>query len=574
MATVTSRIFAITGGASGIGAATCRLLAERGAAVICVGDVSDKDFDELEKSIREINPSTQVSCKYLDVTSSAKVEEWMQGIIATHRDLHGAANIAGMAQGAGLRQSPTILEESDADWSKIMKVNLDGVFYCTRAEVRAMKDLPFCDRSVVNVSSIAAFAHMPDVYAYGTSKAACAYFTDCVASDTFPMGIRVNSVSPGVTNTPLLPHFMPNARSLDEVEERYKKEGYGMIQPEDVARTIVWLLSEDSRPVHGASINVGACTLLITEATAISAQAKSFDNVPGIWAEDQIQAWKRVSDSVHAKGSYIWLQLWSVGRAAEVDVVRANGFDVASSSAVPMGPDDPTPRALTEAEIEQYIEEHVKAAKNATDAGFDGVEIHGASGYLIDQFLQSSCNKRTDEWGGSIEKRARFGLEVTRRIVDAIGAERVGIKLSPWSTFQGMGKMEDLVPQFEYFISELKGLDIAYLHLANSRWIEDETHPDIHNKAFVGIWGTSKPIMLAGGYDAESAREGVDKVYASQNNVAVVIGRLFISNPDLPFRLKHGVSLSKYDRDTFYTPVNPEKGYVDYPFCNEFSILA
>ncbi|KAM0797772.1 short chain dehydrogenase/oxidoreductase CpoX2 [Usnea florida] len=259
MALVTSRVFAITGGASGIGAATSRLLAQRGAAVICVGDISSNNFEELKRTIQQINSATEVHCNVLDVTSPVEVEQWIQNIISTHGDLHGAANIAGIAQGAGIRQSPTILEESDQAWSTVMKVNLDGVFYCTRAEVRAMKDLPVGDRSIVNVASIAAFYHMPDVYAYGTSKGACAYFTACVAADTFPLGIRVNCVSPGITRTPLLPQFAPNMKTIGEVEESYKKEGFSIGEPDDVARTLVWLLSEDSRPVYGTNINVNAC---------------------------------------------------------------------------------------------------------------------------------------------------------------------------------------------------------------------------------------------------------------------------------------------------------------------------
>ncbi|KAL1860001.1 hypothetical protein Plec18167_009486 [Paecilomyces lecythidis] len=258
MASVSSKIFAITGGASGIGAATCRLLAQRGAATICVGDISDGNFDDVKKSIREINPSTQVHFTTLDVTSAAEVEQWIQNIISTFGDLHGAANVAGIAQGAGIRQSPTIVEEKDDEWNKIFKVNLDGVFYCTRAEVRAMKDLARGDRSIVNVGSIAALSHMPDVYAYGTSKGAAAYFTTCAAADGFPLGIRINSVSPGITDTALLPQFMPGAKTADEVKEAYKKEGFAIIKPDDVARTIVWLLSEDSCPVYGANINVGA----------------------------------------------------------------------------------------------------------------------------------------------------------------------------------------------------------------------------------------------------------------------------------------------------------------------------
>lgn len=198
MASVTSKVFAVTGGASGIGAATCRLLAQRGAAVICVGDITNTNFKSLESSIKDINSYTKVDCSVLNVTSSAEVEQWVQRIITTYGVLDGAANVAGIAQGAGIRQTPTILEETDESWKQIMKVNLDGIFYCTRAEVRAMKSISSSRHCIVNVASIAAFSHVPDVYAYGTSKGACAYFTTCVAADSFTLGIRVNTVSPGM----------------------------------------------------------------------------------------------------------------------------------------------------------------------------------------------------------------------------------------------------------------------------------------------------------------------------------------------------------------------------------------
>ncbi|KAI1801856.1 oxidoreductase [Daldinia bambusicola] len=259
MASVCSKIFAVTGGASGIGAATCQLLAQRGASVICIGDVSRNGLDSITQHIQEVNPSTKVQCTVLDVTSSAEVEDWVATIIATYGNLHGAANIAGIAQREEARQSPAIAEETNEDWARIMRVNLDGVFHCTRAEVRAMKDLPVCDRSIVNVASIAAFYHIPDVFAYGTSKGASVYFTNCVAADTFSLGIRVNSVSPGITNTPLLPQFQPTSSSVDDIKVSYQEKGFAVIEPDDVARTIVWLLSEDSRPVYGANINVGAC---------------------------------------------------------------------------------------------------------------------------------------------------------------------------------------------------------------------------------------------------------------------------------------------------------------------------
>ncbi|KAG5951674.1 putative secondary metabolism biosynthetic enzyme, partial [Claviceps sorghi] len=196
MSSVCGKIVAVTGGASGIGAATCRLLAERGAAVLCLADVNGSDFASTREPIAKINPSTLVQCAKVDVGSSKEVNRWLHHIVSTHGDLHGAANVAGIAQGAGLRASPTILEEKDAEWRRVFDVNLDGVFYATRAQVRAMRDLPCRHRSIVNVASIAAFSHVPDVYAYGTSKNACAYLTTCIAADVFWSGIRVNCVSP------------------------------------------------------------------------------------------------------------------------------------------------------------------------------------------------------------------------------------------------------------------------------------------------------------------------------------------------------------------------------------------
>nr|A8C7R7.1 RecName: Full=Chanoclavine-I dehydrogenase easD; Short=ChaDH; AltName: Full=Ergot alkaloid synthesis protein D; Flags: Precursor [Claviceps fusiformis]ABV57822.1 oxidoreductase [Claviceps fusiformis] len=259
MSSVSAKIFAVTGGASGIGAATCRLLAERGAAVICVADVNCTDFASLQESIAQINASTLVQCTKVDVSSVQDVNLWLHGIVSKHGDLHGAANVAGIAQAAGLRTKLTILEEDDAEWRRVLDINLNGVFYSTRAEVKVMRDLPLAHRSIVNVASIAAFSHVPDVYAYGTSKNACAYLTTCIAADVFWSGIRVNCVSPGITNTPLLPQFEPKVKTLDEIRKLYREQGYPTSEAEDVARTIVWLLSEDSRPVYGANINVGAC---------------------------------------------------------------------------------------------------------------------------------------------------------------------------------------------------------------------------------------------------------------------------------------------------------------------------
>ncbi|KAG5924161.1 hypothetical protein E4U42_004727 [Claviceps africana] len=316
-------------------------------------------------------------------------------------------------------------------------------------------------------------------------------------------------------------------------------------------------------------------TLLITEAVAICPRAKGIPNIPGIWNHDQMVAWKEVVDQVHARGCFIWVQLWATGRASEMETLRRNGFELESSSDVPIAAGDAVPRPLSDQDIQAYIREYAQAARNAVHgAGFDGVEIHGAHGYQVDQFLQSSCNRRTDGWGGSIPARSRFGLDVVRSVIDAVSKDRVGVKLSPWSTFQGMGTMDDLVPQFQHFISRLREMDVAYLHLTNSRWLQEEQpgikiHPDVHNATFVRMWGREKPIVLAGGYDADSAKRLVDETYSDQNNVLVAFGRHYISNPDLPFRLKMGIALQEYNRETVYVPLS-EEGYIDYPFCGEY----
>lgn len=164
---------------------------------MCIGDKSMEGLESIRHSILQMNPATRVEVTVLDITSSTEVATWLSQVVSTHGDLHGAANIAGIAQGGGLRDTPAIVDETDEEWARVMKVNLDGTFYCTRAEVSAMQHLPRADRTIVNVTSIAAFYHMPDVFAYGTSKGAAAYLTNCVAADVMPLGIRVNAVSPG-----------------------------------------------------------------------------------------------------------------------------------------------------------------------------------------------------------------------------------------------------------------------------------------------------------------------------------------------------------------------------------------
>jgi 2,4-dienoyl-CoA reductase-like NADH-dependent reductase (Old Yellow Enzyme family) len=249
--------------------------------------------------------------------------------------------------------------------------------------------------------------------------------------------------------------------------------------------------------------------------------------------------------------------------------LKANGFDFVSSSPVPIQKGDPVPRELSETEIHEYIVDFAQAGRNAIAAGFDGVELHGANGFLIDQFTQDTCNQRTDSWGGNIENRTRFAVEVTRAVVNAIGADRVAIKLSPWSASQGM-RMNRVTEQFTHLISQLKDLKLAYLHLTNPRVsVEDEplvpaeeTATD-ENAPFIQAWGNMSPVLLGGGYSAESAKRAVDVEYRD-HEIGTVFGRFFISNPDLPLRVKEDIPFTHYDRDTFYTPLL-EKGYVDYP---------
>ncbi|CAE6528783.1 unnamed protein product [Rhizoctonia solani] len=301
-------------------------------------------------------------------------------------------------------------------------------------------------------------------------------------------------------------------------------------------------------------------TLLITEATLISPEAGGYDFVPGIWSDEQIKAWKKVTDEVHKRRSYIFLQLWALGRTAETKVLEREGISYVSASPIPMQEDGPIPRALTEAEIKQYVEKYAQAAKNAVlKAGFDGVEIHSATGYLPDQFLQDVSNNRTDQYGGSIENRARFVLEITSAVAAAVGANKTGIRFSPWNKFQGMG-MQDPIPTYSYVVKELarRHSDLAYIHFIESRMDENPVELGYSNDFARELW-SPRPFLNAGGYNAESAQEAVDKF---ENN-AVVFDRYFISNPDLPERLKKGTLLSQYDRSTFFS--RGPKGYTDYP---------
>ncbi|KAL7620828.1 hypothetical protein AAE478_009826 [Parahypoxylon ruwenzoriense] len=311
-------------------------------------------------------------------------------------------------------------------------------------------------------------------------------------------------------------------------------------------------------------------TLLISEATIISRSSAAYTNVPGIFSEEQIAAWRSIVDAVHSNGCHMYCQLWHFGGRTTLPELekKSSTTDAGASTQV----ERTSPDKMTEDEIWGAIRDYVSAAKNAIAAGFDGVEIHAANGFLIDQFLRESCNQRTDSWGGSVEKRSRFAIEVTRAVVAAVGPHRTAIRLSP---FFGDSQRQrgDPYPQFAHVVRELKPLRLAYLHLIEARiyFEEDAEEAKKHSVGFlVKLWENQSPVILAGGFGspAGSARQAVDDTWRDYD-VGIALGRYFVSNPDLVFRIREGIDFNEYDRSSFYTPKRAE-GYIDYPFSAQF----
>ena len=298
--------------------------------------------------------------------------------------------------------------------------------------------------------------------------------------------------------------------------------------------------------------------MILSEATSISPQGVGYPNTPGIWSQDQVEGWKLVTRAVHQVGGQILLQLWHVGRVS--DPVYLDGELPVSSSAIaakghvslirPLK-DFVTPRALDLAEIPGIIEDYRRAAENAKTAGFDGVEIHGANGYLIDQFLQDSTNKRDDAYGGPIENRARFLLEVTDAVVSVWGADRVGMHLAPRGDAHDMGD-SNISAVFHYAVAELGKRKLAFL-CARENYQAPPLGPSL-KQVFGGVYIANES------FTAESAREAIRSGMAD----AVAFGKSAIANPDLVARFRHGALLNTPDPATFYGdgPV----GYTDYPF--------
>ncbi len=308
--------------------------------------------------------------------------------------------------------------------------------------------------------------------------------------------------------------------------------------------------------------------LLIAEATQISPLGQGYLDTPGIHSDDQVQAWKKVTGHVHARGGRIVLQLWHVGRISHVSLLPEGEVPVAPSAIradaktfTAQGFEDvSTPRALALDEIPGIIEDYRNAARNAIAAGFDGVEVHAANGYLIDQFLRDGSNHRHDAYGGSIENRTRLLFEVVQAVAGAIGAGRTGVRLSPTTP---ANDVHDSTPQalFERAVERLDSIDgLAFVHV-----IEGATGGERHNIAFDYRALRARfhgPWIVNNGYDRASAEEATQSGYAD----AVAFGRAFIANPDLVERLRRNAPLAPFDQDTLYG--GDAHGYTDYPTLN------
>jgi N-ethylmaleimide reductase len=306
--------------------------------------------------------------------------------------------------------------------------------------------------------------------------------------------------------------------------------------------------------------------LIVTEATAVSQQGTGCPNTPGIYTDQQVAGWQRVTEAVHRAGGRIFLQLWHAGRISHPSFQPDGGLPVAPSAIAPRSGQaltengmQPciTPRALKKEELPGIVAQYAASAKYAKIAGFDGVEIHNANGYLLDQFLRDGTNRRTDDYGGPVGNRARLTLEVAEAVTKVWGADRVGIRFSPGGVFNDMHDSNPLAT-FSYVLHELNRFHLAYAHLIVST--EDDMR---HGAAPVPLAALREefhgPLIVANGFNRETATRAVAEGAAD----AVAFGRLFLANPDLPERFRLNAPLNSPDESTFYS--GAEKGYTDYP---------
>ncbi|EQA35183.1 oxidoreductase, FAD/FMN dependent [Leptospira inadai serovar Lyme str. 10] len=312
--------------------------------------------------------------------------------------------------------------------------------------------------------------------------------------------------------------------------------------------------------------------LIITEGTSPSPNGLGYARIPGIFSEEQVAGWKKITDAVHKKGGRIFVQIMHTGRVGHPVNLPA-GAELLGVSAIGVkgtvwtdsegNKEYGVPREMNRSEVQKTIQEYVKSSENAIRAGFDGVELHGANGYMIDQFLNPASNHRTDEYGGSADNRNRFAIEVATAVVKAIGAEKVGIRISPYGVFNDMQSFEGLEGQYEELAKAFGKVGLVYVHIVDHSSMgapkpEPSTIRKIREAYKVG--NATGTFILSGGYDL--ARSETDLSRGEGDLIA--FGRPYISNPDLADRLEKGLSLSEPDSATFYTP--GEKGYTDYAY--------
>ncbi len=311
--------------------------------------------------------------------------------------------------------------------------------------------------------------------------------------------------------------------------------------------------------------------LIIAEASQVMPGGALAPSTPGIHSDEQTRGWSEITKAVHARGGLIFLQLWHVGRLSHSSYQPDGGAPLAPSAVKASGKvrtsdgqtaDKEVPRAMSAEQIAELIQAYAKAASHAKQAGFDGVEVHAANGYLLEQFLQSNTNQRTDKYGGSIENRCRLPLEVTAAVAEVFGADRTGIRLSPFGIANDSGEA-DPEPLYRTLIRELDKMGLAYLHLieprASGTGQAEVDHKGMPSAATMYRPDWHGPLIAAGNFLGDSAAEIIERGDAD----AVAFGRYFISNPDLPERLRTGHELNPYNRPTFYT--QGEEGYTDYP---------
>lgn len=313
--------------------------------------------------------------------------------------------------------------------------------------------------------------------------------------------------------------------------------------------------------------------LLLTEGINISPDALGSPFTPGLFTKEQTAAWKKVTQAVHEADGKIIAQLWHTGRVGH-SVDKNGKLPVAPSAIAIEGiqhftsqgmRDFETPRTMTIDEIKQTIKDYGNAARNAMEAGFDGVELHGANGYLPHQFLAESANQRTDQYGGSIENKSRFFLEVMQELIKAVGRERVGVKISPLNPYNGIA-LDNPVATFTYLIEELNKLDIAFIELSKRNQFFPLL-PHYPKEEEIELFGKlSKSVIIANSeYGRETAEAEIEKGIAE----LVSFGAIFLANPDLPLRFQLNAPLNTPDRNTFFA--GGEKGYTDYPFLEQES---